>query len=112
MSEFATVDGVHEDGLTLIFDGEEAATEKHYKCNTSVVFSPGDRVRIIEDSGTFVVEYVVGAPKRQDTDLPPGGTAGQSLTKRSAADYDAAWSTVEGLPPSGAAGYFLKKKTA
>lgn len=59
---FATVGEVYEDGLTLIFDGQEEATEKHYKCNTSVSFKAGDRVKILQDSGTYVVEYVVGAP--------------------------------------------------
>ena len=47
MSGFATVGEVYDDGLTLIFDGEEEPTEKHYKCNTSVIFHAGDRVRIL-----------------------------------------------------------------
>lgn len=59
---FATVEGVYEDGLSIRLDGEEKATEKHYKCNTSIVFKVGDRVRIIRDSGTYVVEYPVGNP--------------------------------------------------
>lgn len=60
---FATIGAIYEDGVTLIFDGQEAPTEKHYKCNSFVVFQAGDRVRIIKDSGTYVVEYSVGAPK-------------------------------------------------
>lgn len=64
---FATVGDVYEDGVTLIFDGETEAGEKHYKCNTSVVFAAGDRVKILPDSGTYVVEYVVGAPAQPDT---------------------------------------------
>lgn len=64
---FATVGAVYEDGVTLIFDGEAEAGEKHYKCNTSVVFAAGDRVKILPDSGTYVVEYVVGAPAQPDT---------------------------------------------
>lgn len=59
---FATVEGVYEDGLSIRLDGEEKATEKHYKCNTAIVFKVGDRVRIIRDSGTYVVEYPVGNP--------------------------------------------------
>lgn len=59
---FATVGAVYDDGITLIFDGDEDATEKHYLCNTSVTFRAGDRVKIFEASGTYIVEYVVGHP--------------------------------------------------
>ena len=58
---FATIKAVHDDGVTLSFDdGSEA--QKHYKVNSGVVFNAGDRVRILEDNGTYVVEYVVGRP--------------------------------------------------
>ena len=59
---FATVGTVYEDGIALIFNGAETESLKHYKCNTAVRFAAGQRVRIIEDSGTYVVEYPVGAP--------------------------------------------------
>lgn len=59
---FATVGTVYEDGIALIFNGAETESLKHYKCNTAVRFTAGQRVRIIEDSGTYVVEYPVGAP--------------------------------------------------
>lgn len=61
-AELATVGGVYSDGLTLIFDGQSEATQKHYKCNTAVSFSVGDRVKVAKISGSYVVEYVVGAP--------------------------------------------------
>lgn len=60
---FATVGAVYADGVTLIFDGESQAGTKRYKCNTSVLFSAGDRVKIAADSGTYVVEYAVGTPR-------------------------------------------------
>lgn len=89
---FAIIGAVYEDGVSLIFDGETDPTEKHYLCNTNVYFSPGDRVRILEDSGTYIVEYVVGSPKRNRTvGLPPGGSAGQVLTKDTTTDGDASW---------------------
>lgn len=90
---FATIGEVYEDGVSLIFDGEAEATEKHYLVNTSVIFHAGDRVRIFADAGTYVVEYVVGAPGSEDEvhGIPAGGTADQVLTKSSADDYDAAW---------------------
>lgn len=59
---FATIGGVYEDGVSLIFDGEETATEKHYKCNTFFKYQPSDRVYILKDSGTYVVICVIGAP--------------------------------------------------
>lgn len=59
---FATVGTVYEDGIALIFNGAETESLKHYKCNACVRFEAGQRVRIIEDSGTYVVEYPVGAP--------------------------------------------------
>lgn len=63
-SHFATVGAVYSDGLSLIFDGQETASRKHYKCNTAITFSPGDRVKIFPVSGTYVVEYPVGNPKQ------------------------------------------------
>lgn len=62
-ASFATIGAVYSDGVTLIFDGSEAESNKHYKVNSFVVFHAGDRVRIIKDSGTYVVEYPIGAPK-------------------------------------------------
>lgn len=62
-ASFATIGTVHGDGVTLIFDGEAEATAKHYKCNAFCVFAAGDRVRIIKDSGTYIVEYPVGVPR-------------------------------------------------
>ena len=59
---FATVGTVYDDGIALIFNGAAEESLKHYKCNTCVKFVAGQRVRIIEDSGTYVVEYPVGAP--------------------------------------------------
>ena len=47
---FATVGTVYEDGIALIFNGAETESLKHYKCNTAVRFTAGQRVRIIEES--------------------------------------------------------------
>ena len=62
---FATVAAVEPTGLRLRFDGEEEASEKLYKCNAFVVFKVDDRVRIVKDSGTYVVEYPVGNPLQE-----------------------------------------------
>lgn len=78
---FATVGGVYDDGLSLIFDGSDTPSEKHYKCNASVKFTAGDRVKILADSGTYVVEYVVGFPAQGgggvDADTLNGKTESQ-----------------------------------
>lgn len=113
MSEpnFATIGEVFEDGVSLIFDGSNAATEKHYKVNTSVLFSPGDRVKILADSGTYVVEYVVGSPSGGGGGggLPDGGTAGQFLVKNSNEAGDVLWKTAYTLPSGGSNGQVLIK---
>lgn len=59
---FATVAAVYADGISLKFDGSAAPSAKHYKCNAAIKFEAGQRVRIIKDSGTYVVEYPVGVP--------------------------------------------------
>lgn len=56
----ATVNAVYDDGLSLIFDGQTEASQKHYKRNTAVTFSAGQRVKIVKMSGTYIVEYPVG----------------------------------------------------
>lgn len=113
---FATVGTVYEDGVSLIFDGVEEESQKHYKVNTSIVFQPGDRVKILPYNGTYVVEYVVGSPLHQketlsDNGLPAGGAAGQVLVKASEMDYATNWKTLpnNGLPSGGSAGQFLVK---
>lgn len=44
---------------TLIFPGEVEPTTKAYKCNESIEFAAGMRVRIAKISGTYVVEYPI-----------------------------------------------------
>lgn len=61
-ASFAEVWGVFSDGLALVFEGSSEVSEKHYKCNRTCVFHTFDRVRVIKDSGTYVVEYPVGDP--------------------------------------------------
>lgn len=61
---FATVGQVYSDGVTLIFPGSDTPTQKHYKANTSIVFHPGDKVRIAKKCKTYVVEYPVGNPRK------------------------------------------------
>lgn len=114
---FATVAAVYSDGLSLLFDGAESASEKHYLCNKSVYFTAGNRVKLCRDSGTIVVEYPIGAPKLSDTHgIPAGGSAGQILTKASAASYDATWQNgpaeAHGIPSGGSSGQILTKVNA
>ncbi len=63
-ASFATIAGIHSDGVSLIFDGETTARTKHYKVNKAITFSLLDRVHLVKESGTYIVEYPVGNPKR------------------------------------------------
>lgn len=62
-ANFAVIGAIYADGVSLLFDNETEPSPKHYKVNAFVVFKAGDRVRIIKDRGTYVVEYPVGNPK-------------------------------------------------
>lgn len=61
-SNFATIGKRYSDGISLIFDGTDVESEKHYKYNSGLSLSTwtsGKRVKIFRDSGTIVVEYPV-----------------------------------------------------
>ena len=81
-ASFAKIAAIYDDGVTLIFDGMEEATQKRYQTNSFVVFKVGDRVRIIKDSGTYVVEYPVGAPrKRFEADYAAEAATAENASK-------------------------------
>lgn len=101
--QFATVATVESTGVTLLFDGESEAGSKVYKTAAGVVLHNGDRVKVCRDSGTVVVEYAIGVPGSTPAEvhgIPSGGTARQTLTKSSNADYDVNWTD----PPVGVPG--------
>ena len=50
--QLAVIATVEEDGLTLTPDGAEEPTEKHFKCNTGINFAAGQRVAVLELSGS------------------------------------------------------------
>lgn len=108
--QLATVGAVTSDGITLIFDGTDEASEKEYKCNAGVLFAPGDRVKVTKDSGTYIVEYVIGAPAARYP-LPPGGSSGQVLAKSSADNYAVSWQTPHYVPSGGTSGQVLAKSS-
>ena len=95
LAQLATIGAVYEDGVTLIFDGQETATEKHYKCNTSVSFAAGDRVKVASISGSYVVEYVVGAPKS-------GGGSGGTVSELVNGNFRISLDVSGNLIPTGA----------
>lgn len=82
----ATVGAVTETGVTLIFAGEESASEKTYQGNVSAALKAGDRVKITKDSGTYLIDYAVGVPGsaiEEDTpELPAGGTKGRLSSRK------------------------------
>lgn len=59
----ATVGAVTETGVTLIFAGESAPSTKKYKGNAALTLKAGDRVKLSYDSGTYLIDYVIGVPK-------------------------------------------------
>ncbi len=59
----ATVGAVAADGVTLIFAGESAPSTKKYKGNAALTLKAGDRVKLSYDSGTYLIDYVIGVPK-------------------------------------------------
>lgn len=136
--QLATVGAVTANGVKLIFDGTEEASDKEYRCNSAIKFSAGDRVKITKDSGTYMVDYAVGAPMAkypipsggssgqvlgkgssdysvqwvslpETHSIPSGGSTGAVLMKSSNTDYDAAWSSILQVPSGGTAGYVLTK---
>lgn len=84
-ASFATISEIFDDGVTLLFDGLDEPTTKRYKVNAFVVFQPGDRVRVIKDSGTYVVEYPVGNPRTAFT--ADSATSAESAVQAENADY-------------------------
>lgn len=62
MIRVATVSEIGAEGLRVQFDGDEAAGEKYYTCNTSIRFAAGDRVLLLAISGTYIVFCKIGAP--------------------------------------------------
>lgn len=81
--QLAVIATVEEDGLTLTPDGAEEPTEKHFKCNTGINFAAGQRVAVLELSGSKVVMFPIGNPGADaPAKIPPGGTAGQVLKNR------------------------------
>lgn len=109
--QLAVIATVEEDGLTLTPDGAEEPTEKHFKCNTGINFAAGQRVAVLELSGSKVVMFPIGNPGADaPAKIPPGGTAGQVLQKSSDNDYALTWGSITGLlPTGGTSGQILKK---
>lgn len=59
---FATIHAVYSDGISLILDGSDEPSAKHYKCNQYCKFSAGQRVYLARDSGSYVVLFPIGSP--------------------------------------------------
>ena len=112
--QLAVIATVEEDGLTLTPDGAEEPTEKHFKCNTGINFAAGQRVAVLELSGSKVVMFPIGNPGADaPAKIPTGGTAGQVLKKSSDNDYELTWGSITGaLPTGGTSGQVLKKSSA
>lgn len=103
-----TIDSVTADGVTIIIDGDDVAGQKEYKVNCCVMFASGDRVKLTRNSGTYIVDYVIGTPMARYP-LPSGGSSGDVLAKSSASDYAVTWKSIHGIPAGGTTGQYLRK---
>lgn len=112
--QLATIAGIVDDGLTLLLDGSEEPSEKRYKCNAAIDFAAGQRVAVLELSGSKVVMFPVGLPGTlAPHGVPPGGTQGQFLKKSANDDYKLTWGSINGtLPSGGTDGQVLQKSGA
>ena len=86
----ATVSEVSASGVTILLDGESSAGSKEYKANAAQLVAAGDRVKVYKNAGTYVIEYVIGAPMTRYP-IPAGGQDGNVLVKDGAADYKVKW---------------------
>ena len=86
---FATIVEIQDEGVRLKFDGNEEPSRKLYLTNAFAVFAEGDRVRVVKDSGTYVVEYPVGPPRKIMT-ADVATEAGRAETAASAESADIA----------------------
>ena len=107
----ATVAEVTANGVKITIDGADQAGTKEYKANAGQLLAVGDRVKIHKNSGTYLIEYVIGAPMSKYP-IPAGGSDGQVLTKDGANDYAVKWAAAHGVPSGGAAGQVLAKNSA
>lgn len=107
----ATITEIGSDGVRIRLDGSEEAGEKYYRVNAGAFLVVGDRVKIHKNSGTYLIEYVVGSPMSRFP-LPAGGSDGQVLVKDGDTAYAVKWSSAShGLPAGGTAGQILAKSS-
>lgn len=84
---FATVAAVYADGVSLLFDGEDEPSVKHYKVNTFFKYIVGQRVYIAKDSGTYVVLCAIGDPAAEiAADTAATATSADTALKADTAD--------------------------
>lgn len=81
---FATIGGVYDDGLALIFPGAEEESEKHYRANLYCKFATGQRVYLAKDSGTYVVLFPVGVPGSKEIEADRASSAATATKADSA----------------------------
>lgn len=109
--ELGTISAIYGDGVTLVIDGSDSASNKHYKTNTGVKFTVGDRVKIAKSSGSYIVEFPIGNPN-SNLVLPSGGSDGQLLLKNGSTSYSVKWGNILDIFPSGQNGQFLQRTSS
>lgn len=61
---FATVAEIYSDGATLYLKGSSVPSQKRYKSSNNLVLRPGNRVKAIRVSGTYIIDYIIGKPTK------------------------------------------------
>lgn len=107
---FATIGGVYDDGLALIFPGAEEESEKHYRANLYCKFSAGQRVYLAKDSGTYVVLFPVGIPGSEEVKADTATTATKADSATTATKADSA-TTANSASKADTAGSLATKRT-
>lgn len=62
-AKLAEVLAVWSDGLEILMEGDSESDDKHYLCNDSIKYQPGDRVLVQKVGGSYIVVCRIGAPK-------------------------------------------------
>lgn len=93
----ATIAGVYDDGLTLRFDGETAAAQKHYKRLKSFVnAAEGQRVAVLNIGGSYLVLGEIGAASGSLDDHPVGSLFfTSSWDNRPAVKFGGTWTQIK-----------------
>lgn len=111
--QFVNATVINQNGKTVVTGSGEKGDAATVSIGT-VTTGPAGSQASVTNSGTqydAVLDFTI--PRGSNgSGVPPGGSAGQVLTKSSATSGDVSWQDVDGLPSGGAAGQVLTKQSS